>query len=107
MYAWRGAVTIGVLRYGTAEVAVSAPDAGAVLVAIVSIMLLSAAIYGLAWWRSYRSRVEADSRGAVVRNVIRSHHVAWEEVSELTWEPHAYYRRTGIVNLRDGRRIRA
>lgn len=107
LYVGSGAATIAVLLYAAAEVATRASIDSATSIAIVSIMVLLAALYAVAWWRSYRSCVEAGASGVAVRNVVRTYRIDWNEILEFTWEPHPYYHRTGVVNLRDGRRIRA
>ena len=107
MYAAWAVATVGVLASGVVELALDAPTEDAWAIAGASFLIVVAALYVVAVWRSYSSCLVVNARGVEVRNMIRRRRIPWSEVSEFTWEPHAYYHRVAVVHLRDGRRISA
>lgn len=81
-----GALLMGVVEETSYE------NAGlAVLVALVA--------WGV--WRGATVRVVADAKGLVVRNMSRTHRVAWSDVVEVTWREPLFWRLT----LRGGREM--
>jgi hypothetical protein len=62
----------------------------------------------IAWagWRTATAGVGADEDGVIVRNVIRSRRIRWDQIAKFSVVPYGPYS-MGYVELRNGQKLRA